>query len=154
MTWARDTAEEAFLARSLEALVSLGYPVIAAALTNTRSFSTILTRLGIRVAAPSAPNLVARVQAAVAATDACPARYILYTEPDKEPFFRTALPQFLDHPPWQKDVGIVLAARTEESLPICRARQNSGQRTRSAPELHRARRRMARPAGLDLRPPA
>ena len=116
MTWARDTAEEALLARSLESLVSLGYPVIAADRTNTGSFTTTLMRLGIRVVAPSALNLVAQVQAAAAAAHTSHARCILYTEPDKELFFRTRLPQFLAELPLADDVGVVLAARTEQSL--------------------------------------
>jgi hypothetical protein len=116
VTWARDTAEEALLARALEPLVALGHPIIAADRTNTPSFTTTLTRLGIRVASPSAPNLVAQVQAAAAAAAAFDARYLLYTEPDKELFFRTALPQFLANLRPDDDTGVVLAARTGGSL--------------------------------------
>lgn len=116
VTWARDTAEEALLAQGLEALVTIGCPVIAADRTNTPSFSTTLTRLGIQRARPSAPNLVAQVQAAAAAAAASSSRYILYTEPDKVRFFRTGLRQFIADLPLEDDVGVVLAARTEGSL--------------------------------------
>ena len=116
VTWARDAAEEALLSRALEALVAFGCPVVAADRTNTPSFTAALTQLGIRVAAPTAQNLVAQVQAAAAAAAAFGARYLLYTEPDKELFFRTALPQFLDKRGSNEDAGVVLAARTEASL--------------------------------------
>ena len=117
VTWARDTAEEALLTRALEALVALGRPVIAADRTDRPSFTTTLRRLGIRVAPPSAPNLVAQVKAAAAAAaDASPAHYVLYTEPDKELFFRTHLPHFLADLPLADDPGVVLVARTEDSL--------------------------------------
>jgi hypothetical protein len=116
VTWARDTAEEALLSRALETLVATGYPVVAADRTDTPSFTTTLTRLGIQVASPSAPNLVAQVQAAAAAAAAFGTRYVLYSEPDKELFFRTGLPQFLANLPPNEDAGVVLAARTEGSF--------------------------------------
>lgn len=116
VTWARDAAEEALLARALEALVAFGCPVVTADRTNTPSFRTTLTRLGIHVAAPSGPGLVGQVHAAANAADTFGAPHVLYTEPDKETFFRTALPGFLSNLPLSDDVGVLMAARTEASL--------------------------------------
>jgi hypothetical protein len=116
VTWARDPAEAALIAGALELLAGAGAPVIVADRTGSPAFTARLARVGVRLVTPAGPGLVAQVQAAAAAAASLGTRFLLYTEPDKQAFFRDSLPGFLARAPRGDDVGVVLAARTDESF--------------------------------------
>ena len=116
VTWARDASEEALLERALEALIALGFPVVAADRTDTPAFRHTLARLGVQIVRPADPGLVAQVQIAALAASASQTRYLLYTEPDKELFFRDQLKRFVDCIPAGDETGVILAARSDGSF--------------------------------------
>lgn len=116
MTWARTRDEEAVLERSLSALVAHGLPVIVADRSGSATFDTVLARLGVQIVRPASEGLVPQVQSAVAAAVARGSRRVLYTEPDKQFFFEHRLADFIACAPRDDDVGVVLAARTDDSF--------------------------------------
>jgi hypothetical protein len=60
--------------------------------------------------------LIAQVQASLRLAAQADPRFILYTESDKEAFFRSGLDDFLSRAPAGPDVGVVLAARSDQSF--------------------------------------
>ena len=120
ITWARTPAEEEQLRRSLERLAEAALPVaVADAGTNLR-FTEFLSHLpGFHVTVPPARGLVAQVAASMGAAAAFSRPCILYTEPDKGLFFERGLNEFLERAAGlrpARDVGVVLASRSEESF--------------------------------------
>ena len=117
MAWARDPEEEQVLREALAALHRTGLPMTLADKGNNASFTQFLAGLpGVSVIPSAAGSLVAQVQASVRAAVSSDARFVLYTEPDKEHFFVRRLASFLDRAPRHDGVGAVLAARTPASL--------------------------------------
>lgn len=116
VTWVRSASEEALLVRSLTALAQGGLPVAVADRGNSPTFDAILRGLpGFSVAVPAEQGLVAQVEASVALAARSRRPFILYVEPDKEVFFGNRMREFLLRAPQERDVGVVLASRTEES---------------------------------------
>lgn len=116
ITWARDAGEEVLLERALKALMAVGAPVVAADRTDSASFRDRLIELGVRIVRPVEQGLVGQVQMAARAASAHNTRYLLYTEPDKEHFFREPLTRFVDCIPADDDLGVMLAARSDRSF--------------------------------------
>ena len=117
MAWARDPEEERVLRAALAVLHRTGLPVTVADKGNNASFTQFLAGLaGASVIPSAAASLVAQVQASLRAAGSPGARFVLYTEPDKEDFFARRLASFLDRAPRDARVGAVLAARTQASL--------------------------------------
>ena len=86
ITLARTVAEERGIIAALSALE--GRPVIAADGGSPPRFIAKLHKLGAQIVCPKGKGLVAQAKASLrAALDASDAPRILYTEPDKKPFF-------------------------------------------------------------------
>jgi hypothetical protein len=119
ITSVRSPGEEARLRTSLERLTAAGLPVSIADTGLSPAFSGFLASLpNARVVVPAEPGLVRQVKAsiAIAAEGATP--FILYTEPDKEQFFRAQLWEFVRSAAAGvgSQAGVVLAARSDESF--------------------------------------
>jgi len=124
ISWARTADEEALLRRSLPALASLGMRVVVGDAGTSESFTDFLRAIpGVTVVVPAERGLVAQVQASLARAGTLETPFILYTEPDKESFFRDRLARFVDRAPADPDVGVVLAARSEHSFSTYPPRQ-------------------------------
>jgi hypothetical protein len=117
ITWARSPEEEALLRRSLGHLSSIGVPIAVADAGTSPAFAGFLRGLpNVSVTGADGPGLVAQVSASVARAAAFAQQYILYTEPDKELFFRDRLREFLRVAPDEADGGVVLASRSRRSF--------------------------------------
>jgi hypothetical protein len=117
MTWVRTALEEARLRRSLERLAGAGLPVAVADADTSPAFSRFLETLpGCRVAAPRDGGLVGQVKASIELAATFGASQVLYTEPDKEAFFGPLLDSFTRRASEVGGGGVVLAARSDESL--------------------------------------
>ena len=117
VTWARSAAEGDLLVRSLEVLAAAGLPVAVADRGTSASFAECLTRLpGVCVTVPAEQGLVAQVRASLATAAESGRRFILYVESDKEQFIGAGMHEFIRRAPDGHDVGVVLAARSPESV--------------------------------------
>jgi hypothetical protein len=106
ITLARNPAEERVLVQALGQL--RGYSVIAADGGSRPRFIEALHQLGVQIVCPGRTGLVRQVKASLqAALDASDVPGILYTEPDKAPFFGEPLARFLHE------------SRQLGSLPLC-----------------------------------
>lgn len=117
MTLARGAAEAALIERALGTLASGRAPV---AVTDGGSASALVAAIGrlpgVSIGTSThGPGLLGQVKTSLAAAAATGARRILYTEPDKQPFFAGGVDAFIEHAIELADAGIVLAARTPES---------------------------------------
>ena len=113
VTWARDENEGRLLRTSLLQLARSNLPIVIADKESDPAFRDFLESHGqFEVVPPGGPSLVGQVQASLAAA-ATGADFILYTESDKELFFRDGLPEFLDRADLHPRAGAVLAARSD-----------------------------------------
>jgi len=117
MTSVRSPGEDALLRASLERLAAAGLPVAVAETGLSAAFSGFLAGLeNFSVVVPKEPGLVPQVKAGVELAAQGGTPFILYTESDKEQFFRTGLWKFLRGGAAAGDAGVVLAARSDESF--------------------------------------
>src|SRR5687767_4306205 len=92
ITFARNSQEEHILSKALRALVSSNLPIIATDGGSSAHFVDELKQTGISVMKPRKKGLVPQVKTSLAAAlKRFPDHYILYTEPDKHPFFEGPL---------------------------------------------------------------
>jgi hypothetical protein len=117
MTLARTPAEQALLERALRRLAD-GRRLVAVA--DGGSGPTFVDAIGALpatrvVSADGRPGLLAQMKASLRAAFDTGSRAILYTEPDKEEFFRDGLDSFLRAAAAIADAGVVLAARSAPS---------------------------------------
>jgi hypothetical protein len=117
VTWARDTDEEALIRRALTTLSAAALPIVVADGGSSSRFVSSLRRVPhLTFAEPEGRGLVPQVKAALAAAARLQYEFILYTESDKQMFFEQKLERFLLNPPAADDVGVVIAARSDESF--------------------------------------
>jgi hypothetical protein len=117
ITWARTADEDAVLRRSLNRLAETGLRVSVGDAGTNASFTAFLRSLpGVLVAAPRERGLVAQVNASLDAAAQFDTPFVLYTEPDKEGFFGGPLANFIERAETGRDIGVVLAARSEASF--------------------------------------
>ena len=116
MTLTRTGHEEKTLRRALPTLAATGLPVIAADGGSSPGFVKFLGALGFTVVQPSRPGLVRQVKAALREALRLPQPFILYTEPDKTPFFEGKLTVFLQRSRPGAKPGLVFAARDAASF--------------------------------------
>jgi hypothetical protein len=117
MTWARDAQEERRLRDSLTQLAELRIPTFLTDAGSGKAFLEFLHGFShFTVFEAEAPGLWPQIKQSIQAAGATPARFILYTEPDKGDFFRHHLPAFIAEAPGADDTGIVLAARSADSF--------------------------------------
>jgi hypothetical protein len=117
VTLARTDEEEDALRRALQALSALQFPTYVSDRTSRPGFSDFLTSLAhVNTTEPDGPGLLGQVRASLrAALDSKPG-FILYTEPDKEHFFQRGLLEFVDEAADEREVGLIFAARSDESF--------------------------------------
>ncbi len=118
ITLARTRTEERTLLHSLEKLSALGLPLVIADGGSSKRFVKSLLNLTSHVVAPTEKGLVHQVKSSLAtALRQFPDETaILYTEPDKYPFFETRLLEFIAAVPNSKHLGVAAAARNEKSF--------------------------------------
>ena len=118
ITLARTRDEQPSRLTSLQKLSALGLPlVIADGGSSKRFVKSLLTFTG-HVVTPAKKGLVHQVQSGIAtALREFPDKtVILYTEPDKYPFFQKRLLEFIAAVPNSKRLGIAAAARDAKSF--------------------------------------
>jgi hypothetical protein len=115
ITLARNASEERVILAAMGALK--GRPIIAADGGSRPRFIDGLHKLGAQIVCPKGKGLVAQVKAALrAALDASDVPLILYTEPDKQPFFEKQLIAFLEKCAKQRRADLCFAARDKKSF--------------------------------------
>ena len=129
MTLVRNEEEERRLRRSLEALAEYQMPIAVADAGTSRRFTTFLSGLeGLHTVLPQRSGLVAQVKASVDLAADFRHPYVLYTEPDKEFFFRNGLRNFLQQAltPPRADLAVASrSARSFETFPPMQRRLES-----------------------------
>lgn len=118
MTLARTAAEEEALLASLEKLKATGLPIVIAEGGSRRPFIRRLSQISGHVVTSRERGLVHQIKAGIqTALKKFPRKTgILYTEPDKYPFFDNGLVEFLQHARLSKRHGVVVAARDSRSM--------------------------------------
>jgi hypothetical protein len=117
ITLGRTPVEERVLLQALQTLEQTEMPVIASDGGSRKVFVTRLNNLGIQVVSPRARALVPQVKAGFrAALKRFPGRFILYTEPDKLPFFTRGILEFIQQVRRSPNLGMVIPARTQRSF--------------------------------------
>ena len=126
----RSEAEAALLQTSLKSLSQLGLPIVVADGGSPEPLVDFVARLpGVSVINPPKHGLVPQVKASLRSAYASGEEFILYTEPDKQHFFESGLGDFIRHAPDAENIGIVVAARTHESLSTFPSIQQLTERT-------------------------
>jgi hypothetical protein len=116
MTLARDEAQAQTLLGALRVLAHHNAAIFAADGGSPPAFLDAVGRIPVTLVPPRACNLVGQVAASLDAAAATGAPFILYTEPDKQTFFETHLERFLAAAAADREVGIVLAARSSAAF--------------------------------------
>jgi hypothetical protein len=118
ITLARTHAEERALRKSLEKLSATGFPIIIADGGSSERFVKELRTLCAKVVSPAEKGLVPQVKAGLsAALHQWPNKPgILYTEPDKYPFFAARMQRFIARVRASARFGVAAAARISRSF--------------------------------------
>lgn len=117
MTWARDAEEERLLRESLHHLARLNIPTFVTDGGSARQFIDFLHGFShFKVFESGEPGVWPQAKRSIQAAYESAARFILYTEPDKEEFFRVSLREFISESPSDDEVGVVLASRSAASF--------------------------------------
>ena len=117
ITWARDKSEEDLIHRSLTALSATALPIVVADGGSSQEFLSTLGRVPrLTMTEPEARGLIPQIKASLSAAANLRPRFILYVESDKQMFFAQKLGRFLRDAPSAGDVGVVMAARDEDSF--------------------------------------
>ena len=117
ITLARTTQEERTLINSLKLLQTRNLPLFAADGGSSTRFLRSLRKLEFFITAPKTPGLVHQVKAGLrAALENQQTTAILYTEPDKYPFFGAPLATFLNKARLPGKLGLAIAARNTKSF--------------------------------------
>jgi hypothetical protein len=117
ITWARSPDEEIHLRRSIAHLATLGLPIAVADAGSSDSFARHLRRFpALMTTTALRPGLVPQICASLALAASTGRAFILYVEADKEHFFRNGLLDFVRCADGEPDVGVVIAARSEETF--------------------------------------
>jgi hypothetical protein len=117
MTLVRNEEEERRLGRSLAALAKYQMPIAVADAGASRRFTASLSGLaGVHTVVPHRAGLVAQVRASVDLAADFRRPYVLYTEPDKEFFFRNGLRNFLHQALTRPRADLAVASRSARSF--------------------------------------
>ena len=128
MTLARNAEEDALLRRGLAVLAAHGMRVAVADGGSAPAFVDAVRALPtVTMCPPAEPGLVAQVGASIATAATWGSSFVLYTEPDKETFFREHLAGFLQRADRADDVGIVVAGRSAEAFATFPAAQRQAE---------------------------
>ena len=114
MTLARNTEEAMRLRQSLRSLADAGFRIaIGDGGSDPAFISAIRGWHGVELApVAAAGGLVAQVQASLLLAQSWGTRHLLYTEPDKQVFFRDHLTAFLGAALARRDAALVIASRS------------------------------------------
>jgi hypothetical protein len=129
MTLARDEQQGQVLLEALRSLARRNTAIFAADGASPQPFLDAVARIPVTLVPPRARNLVGQIVASLNAAAATGAPFILYTEPDKQTFFDTHLDAFLAAAPRDREVGIVLAARSSRAFATFPAFQQRTERS-------------------------
>lgn len=118
ITLARNGREEKALESALEVLKRAGLPVVVTDGGSREPFIRKLARLGFRSGKPENGGLVRQVKASIrmALRQFSEKPYVLYTEPDKYPFFESRMVQFIAKARKSARFGVGVAARDARSF--------------------------------------
>jgi hypothetical protein len=116
ITLARTPSEERLLLSALSKLQPYRVPIIAAHGGPESRFVNRLRDLGITVVFPKRKGLVAQIKAGFEAALKKSPKAILYTEPDKYPFFTGPLQEFVRRARAGSKFGLAIAARDAKSF--------------------------------------
>jgi hypothetical protein len=117
ISWARDADEDKLLRDSLEILSGMNIPVFVCDGGSGSDFLQFLENLpGVTLVPQQGRGLWNQVKRSLAAAYASGSEYLLYTEPDKQNFFRQGLAGFLEQLEVIDQAGILLATRTENAF--------------------------------------
>ena len=117
MTWARNEKEDTLLREAMRCLAEVEMPVAITDGGSGRSFIDYLKSFpNFAVFASEAPGVFAQIKRSLQAAGERGARFILYTESDKELFFKRQLSDFISQAPSDDQVGVVLASRSADSF--------------------------------------
>ena len=116
ITWARNDSEEQLLLRSIKVLAQeKEIPTIITDATSAENFRAHLGRVpNCRVTAAHIPDVWAQTKSSLMTACSTKAKFILYTESDKELFFSGALQTFITAAP--DTAALVFPARSTPSL--------------------------------------
>jgi hypothetical protein len=115
ITWARDAKESELLLSSLETLATHGLPIFVTDGGSGAEFMARARRVrALKFCESGGPGLWPQVRSSLDAARAAGGRFILYTEPDKQDFFRDNLDAFIDEARVDENTGVVLVSRTAE----------------------------------------
>ena len=117
ITRARDQNEEELIHRTLTALSTRGFHIVAADGGSRPSFVEALSRVpNLTLASSEHSGLIGQIQASVRAARTRSARHILYVESDKEQFVSGAMDAFISKALEHENAGVVLASRSPSSF--------------------------------------
>jgi hypothetical protein len=117
MTRVRSAEEGELILRGLTRVAESGLPIVIADRDSPREFCDRLGALaGVTIVEPDGAGLVGQVAASVLGAIGRDRRFVLYTEPDKEDFFRGGLAGFLRCAQWSEDSAAILAARSRAAF--------------------------------------
>lgn len=121
MTLARNDSEAAMLLKALRVLDQLGLPIFVGEGGSPETFLQGIRRLPNVKVCPMAPGkkttLVRQIQAAVARAQSVDPQFLLYTEPDKQQFFRRGARRLADSVALgDPQAGLVIASRTSRAF--------------------------------------
>jgi hypothetical protein len=117
IVWARSADEVVLIGRALDLLSQAGMRIaIADRGTNVSLTEALRSLPHVTLTVPPEHGLVEQVRASLELAGRQGTRFLLYTEPDKEDFFRRWLTDFINRSPSTPDVGVVLASRSEKSF--------------------------------------
>ena len=117
ITLARSVQEERELKKALTVLSRLGVGVVVADGGSPPGFIEFLKELKFMVRRPKRKGLVPQVKTSLqAAVQECGGEFILYTEPDKLPFFEGGLKRFVQRARLGGNFEMALPVRDEKSF--------------------------------------
>jgi len=117
ITRVRDAQEDILLREAMRSLSQQDIPVVVVDRGSSPDFIVFLKSLpNAIVLTSSATGLMGQVQLSIATASDLGTKYILYTESDKDLFFKTRLHQFIAEASGVESTGVFVAARTPDSF--------------------------------------
>ena len=114
ISWARNENEEKVLTNALEQLASFNIPVFITDGGSRDSFLQFLQNIPhFTLLKAEGKGVYAQAKNSLQAAGQTGSSFILYTEPDKEDFFRAGLPSLLDRVEEAASLGVHLASRSK-----------------------------------------
>jgi hypothetical protein len=117
MTLVRGPDEDRVMRASLARLAAFSWPIAIADGGSSREFLDFVRRLpGVSLVDRETAGLVGQVRASLRAAAGVRRPLVFYTEPDKLIFFENHLTDFLHRARLDEQIGLALAARSDEAM--------------------------------------